>query len=393
MSRIGSSALVNVTEDAELRLVRHLAEAAESTSKSFVNNCEACISRGDAAKLMEVILEEKAVIQALSLDDEAVSAVSLLAALLDRTKDSQLVQQLADSLIQVSTDTTKTISLLATLYNMRSDALEKVSLMVKMIRLASKGEPSLLDPHSSDLGKWIDASHLAAMMDEWCVEPAARRALYIAASEGASTPLAKQRFMLLVLETYSATDLDAQALQVAEQAAMGVIRDPISLFEQQRHVLTLPAIQALQEKSPHLLELLNIVQEGKLEDYYSFIQSNGGVGILQQWEGVTPENCVRYMRILSLCSVASAYEEIPYQVVADTLQTNLKDVEMWVIAAVSSGLLTAKMDQLQGKVVVERCVVRKFDMDQWKSLKSRLDLWRQNVGHILDAYRQNLQSQ
>lgn len=390
---MGSSSLVNVTEDAELRLVRHLAEVAESTSKAFVETCEACIARGDAAKLMEIILGENVAIQSLSLDDEAVSAVSLLAALLDRTKDSRLVEKLADSLIQVSTNTTKTISLLATLYNMRSDALEKVALMVKMIRLASKSEPSLLDPHSSDLGKWIDASHLPSVLDEWRVEPAARRALYLAASEGASTPLTKQRFTLLFLETYSTSDLDAQALQVAEQAALGVIRDPVTLFEQQRHVLSLPAIQALKEKSARLLELLNIVQEGNLEDYYSFIQSNGGEAILEQWEGVKPENCVRYMRILSLCSVASDHEEIPYQVVADTLQTNLKDVEMWVIAAVSSGLLTAKMDQLQGKVVVERCVVRKFDMDQWKSLQYRLHLWKQNVGRILDAYRQNLQSQ
>lgn len=141
-----------------------------------------------------------------------------------------------------------------------------------------------------------------------------------------------------------------------------------------------------------MFELLNIMQEGKLEDYYYFIQSNG-VGILQQWEGITPENCVRHMRILSLCSVASALEEIPYQVVADTLQTKLEDVEMWVIAAVSSGLLTAKMDQLRGSVVVERCVVRKFDLDQWKALQSRLHLWKYNVGRILDAYRQTLQNQ
>lgn len=200
---MGSSALVNVTEDAELRLVRHLAEIAEFPSKTFVDACEACISCGDAAKLMEIILAEKVVIQALSLDDEAVSAVSLLAALLDRTKDSQLVQQLADSLVQVSTNTTKTISLLATLYNMRSDALEKVALMVKMIRLASEGEPALLDQHTSDLGKWMDASLLPRLLDEWSVEPSERRALYLAASDGASVPLVKQRFTLLVLETYS----------------------------------------------------------------------------------------------------------------------------------------------------------------------------------------------
>jgi len=391
MTRVGSSALVNVTEDAELRLVRHLAEGAETTSPSFVEDCEGCIARGDAAKLMTTILAENSAIQALSLDDEAVSAVSLLAALLDRAKDSQLVDKLADSLIQVSTDTSKTISLLATLYNMRSDALEKVGLLVKMVKLATERQPSLLEPHNSMLGKWIDASHLPGMLDEWKVDPVSRRPLYLAASEGASTPLAKQRFTLLVLETYSSSDIDPQGVKVAEQAAVGIIRDPVSLFEQQRNILALPAIQALEQKSAPLLALLKVVQEGKLEDYHSFIQSNGGEGILKQWEGVTPENCVRYMRILSLCSLAAEHEEIPYQVVADTLQTEMKDVEKWVIAAVSSGLLSAKMDQLQSKVVVERCVVRKFDMRQWKAVQSRLHAWKQNVGQILDAYRQSLQ--
>ncbi len=178
---------------------------------------------------------------------------------------------------------------------------------------------------------------------------------------------------------------------MAEEAAVGIIRDPVALFEQQRNILSLPVIQALEQKSPLLLSLLKVVQEGKLEDYYSFIHSNGGDRILDQWEGVSPEHCVRYMRILSLCSLAAEHEEIPYQVVADTLQTDLKDVEKWVIAAVSSGLLSAKMDQLQSKVVVERCVVRRFDMDQWKTVQIRLQLWKQNVGRILDAYKQSLQ--
>jgi len=68
-------------------------------------------------------------------------------------------------------------------------------------------------------------------------------------------------------------------------------------------------------------------------------------------------------------------------------------VESWVIAAVSSGLLSAKMDQLQNKVVVQRCVVRKFDMEQCKAVQTRLHAWKKNVGGILEAYRQSLQQQ
>jgi translation initiation factor 3 subunit M len=138
-----------------------------------------------------------------------------------------------------------------------------------------------------------------------------------------------------------------------------------------------------------LLALLKVFQEGKLEDYHSYIKSNGGDKVLTQWE-LSADDCSRHMRILSLCSLAAEHEEIPYTVVAETLQTTSGDVEKWVIAAVSSGLLSAKMDQLQEKVMVERSVVRKFDMEQWKALQSRLHLWKQNVGGILDAYKQSL---
>jgi hypothetical protein len=205
-----SSALVNVAEDAELRLVRLLAESAQSTRPNFVQDCEACIVHGDAAQLMRIILGEQGAMAALvSLEEEAVSAVSLLAALLDRAKNvnsTQLVDELADSVIRATagnaTDATRPISLLATLYNMRSDPSEKLGLLTKMIRLAASRQPSLLEPQASVLGKWMDTSRLPQMLDEWNVELTARRDLYRAAAEGATTTLAKQRFTLLVLETY-----------------------------------------------------------------------------------------------------------------------------------------------------------------------------------------------
>ena len=141
-----------------------------------------------------------------------------------------------------------------------------------------------------------------------------------------------------------------------------------------------------------LFALLKVFQEGKLEDYHSYIKSNSGESILSQW-WLSPEDCSRHMRILSLCSLAAEHEEIPYVVVADTLQTDAGEVEKWVIDAVSSGLLSAKMDQLQQKVMVERSVVRKFDMEQWKALQSRLHLWKRNVGGILEAYKQSMKQQ
>jgi len=398
MPASASSALVNIAEDAELRLVRLLAESAQSTRAGFVQDCEACIVHGDAAQLMRTILAEKGAISALvSLEEEAVSAVSLLAALLDRVKDvnsSKLVDELADSVIQSTSteETSKAVSLLATLYNMRSEPLEKVGLLVKMINLATARQPALLESNNSFFGRWMEASRLSSMLDEWQVEPVSRRALYRAAADGTTSSLSEQRFTLLTVETYTKSDIDAKGLESARKAAIGAIQDPVSLFVEQRKILSLPAVQALQEKSAPLYALLRVFQEGKLEDYQSFVKTNGGESVLSQWD-LSPADCTRHIRILSLCSLAAEHEEIPYEVVASTLQTDSSEVEKWVIAAVSSGLLSAKMDQLQEQVIVERCVVRKFELEQWKGLQSRLHLWKKNVGGILEAYKQNQQKQ
>ena len=75
-----------------------------------------------------------------------------------------------------------------------------------------------------------------------------------------------------------------------------------------------------------LFALLKVFQEGKLEDYHSYIKSNGGESILSQW-GLSAEDCSRHMRILSLCSLAAEHEEIPYAVVADTLQNEDSDAK------------------------------------------------------------------
>mmetsp|Transcript_30994 Transcript_30994/g.73023 ORF Transcript_30994/g.73023 Transcript_30994/m.73023 type:complete len:408 (-) Transcript_30994:89-1312(-) len=395
-----SSALVNVVDGAELSLVTLLDESAApgSIRPTFVGDCESCIAHSDASQLVKMIVAEQGAIAALvSLDDEAVSAISLLAACLDRVDESgaALLNQLADSIISVSTANgahAKAISLLAALYNMRKDPTEKVGLLVKMIRLAvASGD--MLEPEGSVLGKWMNPTQVETMLNEWKVEPVARRELYQVAAEASQKSLiAKQQFTLLVLETYSASDVDASGLEAAKQAAIGAIRDPVSLFVQQRKILSLPATEALQTNEASLYDLLKVFQEGNLEDYNSFIKSKGGDSVLAQWD-LSAEDCARHMRILSLCSLASEHEEIPYALVAETLQTDAGNVEKWVIAAVSSGLLSAKMDQLQEKIMVERSAVRRFDMDQWRTLQSRLHLWKQNVGGILEAYKQSLSKQ
>jgi len=186
--------------------------------------------------------------------------------------------------------------------------------------------------------------------------------------------------------------IDDKARLVAQSVAINTIRDPVTLFNEQRAILNLPAISALANSTntKPLHKLLTIFQEGKLTDFQSFLSQN--TSTLKSFN-LSEEECTYNIRLLSLVSLAAEYEEmIPYQAIAATLKVPETDVESWVIAAVQKDLLEAKMDQLEKVVMVERCVVRKFGMEQWKIMKERLDLWKKNVKGVLDGLKEQKQN-
>ncbi len=132
--------------------------------------------------------------------------------------------------------------------------------------------------------------------------------------------------------------------------------------------------------------LLEIFANGKLEDYERFVATYAS--IFDQY-GLSKHECIRHMRLLSLCSLASEHEEIPYSAIASSLSIEEDEVEKWVIDAVSSGLISAKMDQLQRVVMVERCIVRSFGIEQWQALQAKLLSWKKSVKGVLDGLRQS----
>jgi len=396
-----SSTLVNVAEHAEVHLVHLLAESAPSNllSQSFTTDCENCIANADAPGLLRTVLGDGGALTSLFAIDpieESVSAFSLLASLLDRVtgmEAAKLATEISDIIGNDNRfDPCKRIAMLAALYNLRADGTEKCRLLAKIVRLCAASAPHMLN-EGQPLGDMIEPEALEKQVDFWDVSVEERRILYRAVVDGigsvAEGAKRRQRLLILLVGTYTdSATLDAAALTASKEAAVGAIRDPVTLFDDQRGMSGMPAVAALGDSTATkpLLALLEIFAEGKLEDFTGFLSSNGN--IIDAY-GLSKEDCIRHMRLLSLCSLAAEHEEIPYSAIASTLQVDATEVEGWVITAVSSGLLSAKMDQLQQVVMVERCVVRKFNIEQWKALQTKLNAWKKNVRGVLEGLKQS----
>lgn len=427
-----SSTLVNTDEASELRLV-HFLGSNESTAP-FVLTCETHITKADAPSLLRTILAYDPAFDVLMKDrdelsvgsDDGINAFSLLCALLDRLESEADVDAILKQLVDkvegyeakkgASTKIVeKKMKMLCALYNLRSNAREKCWLLGRILNVCAFGGDedcvlSLLPGRHSTLGTLLEGTNLERLLmgleTDGELTQQDKRTLIATASavvgkvadvcrekdmdkEALALDGCKQRFLLKILSTYvNVTDVDAEALSAAKEAAIGAICDPVTLFNEQRCIMSLPPVMALEKDAgtKPLYALLSIFQQGKLDDFQSFQKTHPKA--LSQYS-ICPNSAIRHMRLLSLCSLATEHEEIPYDAIATTLQVEQSDVESWVIDAVSSDLLSAKMNQLEKVVLVERCVVRRFGIEQWKILQQRLDVWKKNVGSVVEGLRKS----
>lgn len=74
------------------------------------------------------------------------------------------------------------------------------------------------------------------------------------------------------------------------------------------------------------------------------------------------------------------------------LQVKEDAVESWVVRAITTGLIDARMDQQAQTVIVSRSTERVFDAAAWKNLHTTLTNFRQTVSTLLSVGSGNIRS-
>jgi len=154
-------------------------------------------------------------------------------------------------------------------------------------------------------------------------------------------------------------------------------------------LLDMPAVAQLEtdEKYQPVYELLKIFLTKRLDSYLEFQSANS---TLLQGYGLVHEDCITKMRLMSLLDLSSHCSgEIPYSAITKALGINDDEVEYWIVKAISSKILDCKVDQLNQFVIVSRHTERIFGIPQWKSLRSKLGVWRANIANAISTVQAN----
>lgn len=150
----------------------------------------------------------------------------------------------------------------------------------------------------------------------------------------------------------------------------------------------LPVVQQLKSDATlaPLHRLLQIMACETFATYLAFCKDAASAAFMRE-HALSADECARKMRLLTLVSLGHASKELSYDAIATALQIEVDEVESWVMQAIGSGLMAAKMDQVREVVAVSSCAERGFGKKEWQRLHVSLVDWCDSIRTLLDVLK------
>ncbi|KAJ9461650.1 Eukaryotic translation initiation factor 3 subunit M [Diplonema papillatum] len=145
-------------------------------------------------------------------------------------------------------------------------------------------------------------------------------------------------------------------------------------------------LQTSRVKEHRLLQelLYQVFAAGKCSEYMSFYAQNKEL-MEAQWK-LENETLTAKVRTLALCTACSETQLVAYSIVAQALCVGQEEVEMYVIEAMSLGLLNAKIDSMAKTIIVKSVHHPLLEAIHWNSLSEKLLAWYQAVSTLVTTF-------
>ena len=138
-----------------------------------------------------------------------------------------------------------------------------------------------------------------------------------------------------------------------------------------------------------LLSVVKTMAGGNYKEFQKIIAGEGAA--LVSSLGLDKDAALDSMRLIAFAylprnlpkkdetsgSRAGADEEVSYATIAEAL--DIEDVEAWIVRAIRSGLLEAKLDQMRDVVRITNYTYSSLENEDWDLLQKRLRSWMEGV--------------
>lgn len=101
--------------------------------------------------------------------------------------------------------------------------------------------------------------------------------------------------------------------------------------------------------------------------------------------GLDHDKLMKKMRILSLISMAEKSSELSFSQIQRELNLEPNGVEAFIIDALKTKLLTARIDQASKKLVIQSVVKRALTKGHWIQIRDILSTWKSAISNLKET--------
>lgn len=122
-------------------------------------------------------------------------------------------------------------------------------------------------------------------------------------------------------------------------------------------LLDLKSIKALESKHQDVFKFLSLFTQTDAKD---FKQSLNNFAKLMKDEGLTQEEVILKKSYVQICSLSTEKTNFKFEDLAQLLNIEKAQVEMWAIEAITKRIIDAKIDQQNQEVVIKSHQLRQI---------------------------------
>lgn len=300
--------------------------------------------------------------------------------------NDSLVKKLSDGLCKGTSSPALRLRCMAFLYNSVSEQNHerRFSLLLSTISLSSS-----LGLVSSVVNTVFPKLDL--FLRQWNIQLADKRRLYkicYDSLKSANMPAKAFDYNVKFLTLYNGSSPDE--LKSVQRETTDAIVQAVRLPKLYRFdtLLELDAVNRFEKSEEEECKLLyELIRIFVRDDLAVFLQFRERHDELLTKHEIDADVAVEKMRLLTFASLGIESPDLTYDMIASALQIKEKEVEHWVIRAISSGLVDAKINQLKSSVAIYRSTQRMFTREEWFPLSERINIWKSNIEELLTALK------
>lgn len=364
--------------------------------ETLTDRIESAVSAGNPLSATNALADAFVIALELPVDEDGPGSLEgcmqelLLWVKKECAMDNDLVDKICKGLCAGVSSGELRLRCMALLYNSVNEdhVMKRFSLLASTITLTAN--VSLLSKIVDTIFPKIDT-----FLRQWRVGVQEKRKMYRVCYEALkSAEMFEKAFAFNVKQLGLYNGATEEELSSVQDATVDVIVQAVRLPKLYRFdtLLELEVVKRFEsQQGDHklLFELINIFVRDDLAVFAEFRKKNEA--LLDKY-GIDAAVAEDKMRLLTFASLGIESPDLTHQMIASALQISDDQVEDWVIRAISSGLVDAKIDQLKSSVSIYRSTQRMFTREEWQPLSERINIWKENTAELLSSLRETRQN-